>query len=159
MRRLLLLPVLLLPLVLAAPASAVEPTRDEVTLHRVADPFVICPGFAVVGTFDITRETTTYYDQDGTPVKRILYNEITGAVANAVTGYSLPMSGVRIFHIDLVTGDEFTTGSNTLVKAPDGGMVTLGTGLLVFDAAGHLIEHDGPDTTAERAQLCAALGA
>jgi hypothetical protein len=29
----------------------------------------------------------------------------------------------------------------------------------VFDASGALIEHDGPDTAAERAELCAALGA
>jgi len=29
----------------------------------------------------------------------------------------------------------------------------------VFDSAGRLVEHDGPDSAEERAQLCEALGA
>jgi len=32
-------------------------------------------------------------------------------------------------------------------------------GLQVFDATGALVDHFGPDTQTERAQLCAALGA
>ncbi len=91
------------------------------------------------------------------PVMRIIYAEITGTVTNAVTGYSLPTSGVRIFHFDLVTGEEFTTGSNNFTKLPDGGVAIGGAGRLVFDAQGHLVEHDGPDTAAEQAQLCTAL--
>jgi hypothetical protein len=34
-----------------------------------------------------------------------------------------------------------------------------GAGRLVFDAQGRLIEHDGPNSESERAQLCEALGA
>ncbi len=157
MRRLLVLLVLALPLAFASSAAAVEPTRETVTLHRVVNPFVSCPGFAIIGVFDITREITTFYDQNGTPVMRIIYAEITGTVTNAVTGYSLPTSGVRIFHFDLVTGEEFTTGSNNFTKLPDGGVAIGGAGRLVFDAQGHLVEHDGPDTAAEQAQLCTAL--
>jgi hypothetical protein len=157
MRRLLVLLVLALPLAFASSAAAVEPTRETVTLHRVVNPFLSCPGFAIIGVFDITREITTFYDQNGTPVMRIIYAEITGTVTNAVTGYSLPTSGVRIFHFDLVTGEEFTTGSNNFTKLPDGGVAIGGAGRLVFDAQGHLVEHDGPDTAAEQAQLCTAL--
>jgi Na+/H+-translocating membrane pyrophosphatase len=145
--------------VLAAPAAAVEPTRETVTLHRVLNPFFSCPGFAVIGVFDITREVTTFYDQDGTPVMRILHNSITGTVTNAVTGYSLPSDGVRIFHYDLVTGELFTTGDNGVTKLPDGGAALPGAGRLVFDAQGHLIEHLGPDSAEETAQLCEALAA
>jgi hypothetical protein len=159
MRRLLLLAAVALPLAFAAPAAAVEPTRETVTLHRVINPAVSCPGFAVIGTFDITREITTFYDDNGTPVKRIIYAEITGTYTNAVTGYTLPTASheVRIFHYDLTTGEFFSTGSNTLIFVPGGGMVTLGTGRLVFDAQGRLLEHSGPDIPAEIAQLCAAL--
>jgi hypothetical protein len=157
MRRLLVLLVLALPLAFASSAAAVEPTRETVTLHRVVNPFVSCPGFAIIGVFDITREITTFYDENGKPVMRIIYAEITGTVTNAVTGYSLPTSGVRIFHFDLVTGEEFTTGSNNFTKLPDGGVAIGGAGRLVFDAQGHLVEHDGPDTAAEQAQLCTAL--
>ena len=157
MRRLLVLLALALPLAFASSAAAVEPTRETVTLHRVVNPFLSCPGFAIIGAFDITREITTFYDQNGTPVMRIIYAEITGTLTNAVTGYSLPTSGVRIFHFDLVTGEEFTTGSNNFTKLPDGGVAIGGAGRLVFDAQGHLVEHDGPDTAAEQAQLCTAL--
>ena len=156
MRHFLLLAALAVPLALATAATAAEPSRETVTLHRVVNPFVSCPGFAVVGTFDITRAITTFYD-DGTPVKRIIYADITGTLTNAVTGYSLPTAGIRIFHFDLVTGVEFTTGSNNFTKLPTGGVAIAGAGRLVFDAAGHLIEHDGPDSPDEIAQLCAAL--
>jgi hypothetical protein len=156
MRRLLLL-ALALPLVFAAPAAAVEPTRDVVTLHRVINPFSTCPGFTVIGEFDLTREITTFYDEAGTPVKRIIYAEIIGTVRNAVTGYSLPTAGHRIFHYDLVTGEFFTTGSNNFTKLPDGGVAIPGAGRLVFDAQGRLLEHDGPDSAAEMAETCAAL--
>jgi hypothetical protein len=64
---------------------------------------------------------------------------------------------VRVFHFDLVTGQSFSTGSNTLVQVSSGGTVALGTGRLVFDAGGHLIEANGPDATTEIDQLCAAL--
>ncbi len=158
MRRLLLLSVTIAAaLALAGAASAVEPTRETVTLHRVINPFVTCPGFAVIGEFDLVREITTFYDQDGTPVKRIIYAEIAGTVTNAVTGYSLPTAGVRVFHYDLTTGEFFSTGSNTLIKLPNRGAATLGTGRLVFDAQGRLVEHAGPDSADEIAQLCAAL--
>jgi hypothetical protein len=156
MRRLLLV-FLLLPLVFAAPAAAVEPTHDVVTLHRVINPFVTCPGFTVIGEFDLTREITTFYDEAGTPVKRIIYAEITGTVTNALTGQSLPTAGHRIFHYDLVTGELFTTGSNNFTKLPDGGVAIAGAGRLVFDVQGRLIEHDGPDSADEIAQTCAAL--
>ena len=156
--RLLALLVLALPVALAAPASALEPTRETVTVHRVLNPFFTCPGFTVTGVFDITREITTFYDNDGTPVSRLLRNDITGTVINNETGHSLPSDGVRIFHIDLTTGAGFTTGSNGITKLPDGGTAVPGAGRLVFDANGQLIEHLGTDDSTEMAQLCAALG-
>ncbi len=157
MRRLLFLGALVLPLAFAAPAAAVEPTHQTVTLHRVINPFWSCSGFAVIGEFDVTRDITTFYDQDGTAVMRIIRGDITGTLTNSVTGYSLPTAGVRVFHYDLVSGEFFTTGSNNVSKLPDGGVSIPGAGRLVFDAQGNLIEHNGPDTAEEFAQLCAAL--
>jgi hypothetical protein len=107
--------------------------------------------------FDVTRKITTYYDQGVTPVMRILRGDITGTLTNSVTSYSLETSGIRVFHYDLVTGELFTTGSNNFTKLPDGGVAIGGAGRLVFDSQGNLIEHEGPHTAAEQAQLCAAL--
>jgi hypothetical protein len=154
--------LILVPLVaaLAAPATAaaVEPTRE--TLHVTSIVPVPCAGgVTLIGVFDVTREITTFYDGDGTPTRQLWVASFEGTTTNPNTGDSLPNRGVRIFHKDLVTGELFTTGTNVVTKLPDGGVAVGGAGRLVFDAQGNLIEHDGPATTTERAQLCAALGA
>jgi hypothetical protein len=155
---LLLLAALALSLALATPAAAVEPTRE--TVHVTTTNRTLCPsGVALIGVFDVTREITTFYDEDGKPVRQLWVASFEGTTTNPLTGLSLPNRGVRVFHRDLVTGELFTTGDNVVTKLPDGGVAIGGAGRLVFDAAGGLVEHDGPDTPTERAQLCAALGA
>ena len=159
MRRFLLLPlVTVLALAFAGVAGAVEPTRDTLVLtSRTTNP---CPsGVVLQGVFTVVRAITTFYDQDGRAINELWVNQLDGAWTNPLTGASLPNRGVRIFHRDRVTGELFTTGTNVVTKLPDGGVAIGGAGRSVFDAAGHLIEHDGPDTATERAQLCAALGA
>jgi hypothetical protein len=149
---------LIASLAAAGTASATEPTRETIQLvSRTTNP---CPdGTALIGVFDVTREITTFYDADGTPIRQLWVASFDGTWTNPLTGASLPNTGIRIFHRDLVTGEFFTTGDNVITKLPDGGVAIGGAGRLVFDAQGRLIEHDGPDTASERAELCAALGA
>ena len=155
---LVLLAALALSLAVAAPAAAVEPTRE--TVHVTTINRNPCPsGVALIGVFDVTREITTFYDEDGNAIRQLWHATFEGTTTNPLTGLSLSNRGVRVFHEDLVTGELFTTGDNVVTKLPDGGVAIGGAGRLVFDAAGRLIEHDGPDTASERAQLCAALGA
>lgn len=158
MRRLLVPLVAMTSLALAGTAGAVAPTRQVVTLtSRSAIP---CPsGIVLLGVFNVVRDITTFYDKDGNPVSQLWVASFQGATTNPLTGASLPDKGVRIFHRDLVTGEFFTTGDNVVTKLPDGGVAIGGAGKLVFDAGGNLVEHDGPDTATERAQLCGALGA
>jgi hypothetical protein len=158
MRRLLLIATLAAPLAFAAPAAAVEPTRDTVHVTTIT-PNPCSSGVTLIGVFDVSREITTFYDGDGVALRQLWVASFDGTWTNPVTGASLPNRGVRIFHRDLVSGEFFTTGTNTVTKLPDGGVAIGGAGRLAFDASGHLIEHDGPDTAAERAQLCAAVGA
>ena len=144
---------------LAAPAMAfaVEPTRQTVGFTTVAPR--PCPsGVTLIGIFNTTHDVTTFYDNDGAPVRELTVISFEVTTINPLTGQSLPGSGMRIFHRDLVTGEFFTTGNNVVTKLPDGGVAVGGAGRLVFDALGRLIEHDGPDADAERQQLCAALG-
>jgi len=145
-------------LALAGSAGAVAPTRQVVALtSRTTIP---CPNGAVLlGVFNVVRDITTFYDRDDNPVSQLWVASFEGTITNPLTGASLPSSGVRVFHRDLVTGEFFTTGDNLVTKLPDGGVAIGGAGNTAFDAAGNLVEHDGPDTTTERAQLCAALGA
>lgn len=159
MRHLLLLTFIsVVTLAVADAASAVEPTRDTIVLtSRTTNP---CPsGVVLIGVFSVVREITTFYDQDGQQVRQLWVATFDGTWTNPLTGASLPNRGQRIFHRDLVTGEFFTTGNNVVTKLPDGGVAIGGAGRLVFDASGNLIEHDGPDSAVERAQLCTALGA
>ncbi|MGZ6680383.1 MAG: hypothetical protein ACXVFK_09245 [Solirubrobacteraceae bacterium] len=64
---------------------------------------------------------------------------------NPTTSLSLPPE-IRVFNRDLA-------------KLPQGGVAIGGAVRLVFDGAGNLVAHEGPDTATERAQLCTALGA
>jgi hypothetical protein len=144
-------------LALGSTASADGPTGTTEIVHRSISPFATCSGFVVTGEFDLIREITTFHDQDGIAVARIIHADITGTLANAATGESLPTSGVRVFHFDLLTGEAFSTGSNNFVRLPDGGVFIPGAGQLVFDSQGRLLEHHGPDGEAEFDELCAAL--
>jgi hypothetical protein len=157
MRRLLILLSLVLPLAAPATAAAVEPTVKTEVIHPVFNPYKQCPGFAVIGRFDVVREITTFYDQNGVPIRRLIHATITGTVTNAVTGYSLPAAGVRIFHYDLSDGSYVITGDAAFEKLPTGGTAHTATGLLMFDAQGNLLDYHGPNESTELAQLCAAL--
>lgn len=157
-RAVLLFAVVGATLTIPATAAAVEPTRQTVTFTTVAPR--PCPsGVTLIGIFNVTHEVTTFYDNDGAPVRELEVISFEVTTINPLTGESLPGSGMRIFHRDLVTGEFFTTGDNVVTKLPDGGVAIGGAGRLVFDAQGRVIEHDGPDSDAERQQLCAALGA
>jgi hypothetical protein len=158
MRRLLLLTSLIAALAIPATAAAVEPTRE--TLHvTTITPVPCASGVTLIGVFSVTREITTFYDNDGNAVRQLWVATFDGTTTNPQTGQSLPNRGVRVFHRDLVTGEFFTTGTNVVTKLPDGGVAIGGAGRLVFDSAGRLVEHNGPESAEERAQLCAALGA
>ena len=142
----------------AAAANATEPTRT--TTHVVSTLSRTCDsGVVLRSTFVVVREITTFYDADGTPVSQLWRAIIDGVTVNTLTGASLTNHGLRIFHRDLLTGELFTTGPNTFTRLPDGGVAIPGAGRLVFDSTGQLVEHDGPDSTAEQAEVCAALGA
>lgn len=143
----------------AGSAQATEPTRQ--TVVQVVHSGAPCPdGVVLRGLFDVTREITTYYDSAGNPVRQLQVNSAEGTWTNPITGAYLDAVVVRQIHTDLVTGEIFSTGMNTRTFLPGGGGVAIGAaGLQVFDASGHLVEHYGPDTDTERAQLCAALGA
>jgi hypothetical protein len=158
MRRLLMLASVIGALAVPATAVAVEPTRETLQVTTITP--VPCPsGLTLIGVFSVTREITTFYDPDGNAVRQLWVASFEGTTTNPTTGESLPNRGVRVFHRDLVTGEFFTTGTNVVTKLPDGGVAIGGAGRLVFDSAGRLVEHNGPDSAEERAQLCVALGA
>lgn len=140
-------------------ASADAPTRESIRLIREIPTFASCDGFLVRGTFELVREVTTFTDVTGSPVRRRVHATITGRLTNAATGYSLPSTGVRNFQFDLIARTSFSTGTNTVVRLPEGGgTIHLGTGRLEFDdSTGQPVGYSGPTDDSDYQALCAAL--
>lgn len=139
-------------------ASADAPIRETVQLTRNIPVFASCSGFVVKATFDLVREITTFTDAAGTPVRRSVHATITGVLANSVTGYSLPSTGVRNFEFNLAAHESFSTGSNTVVHMPGGAAIHLGTGRLQFDdTTGQVVGYSGPTDESDYQALCTAL--
>jgi hypothetical protein len=150
---------LALSTVLLPAANAMEPTRQTVVIVGVRSTAPCPSGVLLRGLFDITQDITTYYHADGNPIRRLSSNRAEGTWTNPNSGAWLASIVVSEVHLDLTTGERFATGSGARNMLPDGGVAIGVAGLQLFDASGALVDHFGPDTQTERAQLCAALGA
>ncbi len=130
MRRLLIAIPLIAALAVPATAAAVQPTRQTLQVTTIT-PVPCASGVTLVSVFSVTREITTFYDNEGHPVRELWVATFEGTITNPLTGASLPNRGVRIFQRDLVTGDLFTTGTNVVTKLPNGGVAIGGAGARV----------------------------
>ncbi len=155
--RLLLAAVTALLALAPVAALAVEPTHETVHLTRVMPRYRQCDGFTIRGDFDVTRQITTFYDSDGTPIRQIIHVDIGGTVTNTATGYTLEAGGVRVFHVDLLTGQYYTTGSATLIHLPGGGVFNPFPGNSLYDANDNLVEYTSPKADRETQELCQAM--
>jgi hypothetical protein len=144
-------------LALAVPAAATSPTTVEEQFTRVLNNH--CPDFAIRTTFWVDRRTTTYYDAEGTPIRRVIFGNFPGQVQNLATGYTLPADNVRIISIDLLTGEQRSTGTNVRISEPNGGTIQLTAGIQEFDASGALVFSGGRLDLPGSPALCEALAA
>ena len=146
-------------LAVAATASATPPTTTEVSFHRSLPNFLPCPSFFVHGEFDITRRTTTFYDDSGAAIRIVLHVNATGMLSNPLTGKSLPDSTHFTMTIDLVTGTRTFDGKMRVDTAPGEGVVFQEVGRVVFYPDGTIFEagpHDLLD--GNLGPLCTYLG-
>jgi hypothetical protein len=65
----------------AGSAAAVQPTVESWTVH-VERPFVDCPGFSVVGVWDISHRLTTYFDAYGVATRDTERVDFSGQLVN-----------------------------------------------------------------------------
>jgi hypothetical protein len=144
MHRLTFLLGLILPLVFAATAAAVQPTTTTQQFHRSSPHFLSCPGFDVVAEFDITRVSTTFYDSDGNAIRIARHLGYVGTLSNSLTGKSLADDGNVLITIDLVAGTTTFDGKGRVDTIPGLGVVFHVSGRMMFDAAGDLIFEAGP---------------
>ena len=136
----------------AAPAAAAAPTVDSWTVH-VERPFVDCPGFSVIGVWDITHRLTVFFDSEGTATRDIEAVDFAGRLVNASTGASVADSGSRIFFDTLAPDGSFLTTYSVQMRQS---AYIHGAGRIDFQT-GAFRGLDGMDP-AGIAALCEALG-
>jgi hypothetical protein len=129
------LPALLaVALVVAAPALAVPPTTEVVTIENFTFVDTALCGFPVTFTENGTFKITTFYDDEGNPVRTILtnYNDryTSSATANGktlVTNYPL------VVITPSEDGTRIELGLRNAYHVPGGGVVLLDAGRVVLD--------------------------
>ena len=92
----------------AGTAAAYTPQVQTWTNHVVV-PFIDCPDFGTVGTWDIRHKLTLFVDANGTPTRDIEQVDFTGRIANAETGASVADSGARTFFDTLAPDGSYLT--------------------------------------------------
>ena len=122
----------------AAAAESVRPPTHE-AVSVVAPGVVQCDGFQdnVVDFFAGTQ--TTFYDQNGEPVRLVIHAEHTSNDVNSVTGFTVHEHGHLTITVDLITGITTVTGNQEIVNLPHEGVVLQDTGRVIFDADGALL--------------------
>jgi hypothetical protein len=135
----------------APPASATPPTTTIEQRH-VRVPHGDCGSFTLVFEADVERKVTTFYDQDGVPVRDVLVRHTDGTVSNSVTGTSLPITGVwrvtRYYADGQLTGRVTQSGRTYVITVPGLGVIFHDTGYgiqqdgqTIFEAGPHDFEH------------------
>jgi hypothetical protein len=139
-----------------AVAAAEQPTVELVPVNTVqvlsgADspcPFDIT--FTGAGT--ITR--TTYYDNNGTPIRQSVHGALTHTVFSA--WHALVSNGPAPVHVDLSSGQMVDTGMEFSFHVPGDGIVLAQAGQLTLAADGSQLDFVGMSVLNPEA-LCSAL--
>ena len=138
-------------LVAAAQASALAPTTTVEQRH-VKLTHGDCGAFTLIFEADVTRKVTTFYDQDGVPVRDVLVRRSDGTVSNSLTARSVPSTGVwrvtRYYADGQLTGKVTQAGRTYMITVPGLGEIFHQTGYgiqqdgqTIFEAGPHDFEH------------------
>ena len=116
-----------------AAASASPPGRGFVFASE--DPGVIDCGTFQDNFVDFNSVTgTTYYDNNGDPIRAVFHIEHHSNDVNSVTGLTIHEHGHFIVTIDLITGTKTVTGNSEVANRPGFGVVVQDVGRAVFDS-------------------------
>jgi hypothetical protein len=130
--------------------SARPPTREPVNF--VGTGVVQCDGFQDNFVDFFVGSQTTFYDQNGEPVRLVIHAEHTSNDVNSVTGFTVHEHGHLTLTIDLITGTTTITGNQEIVNLPHKGIVLQDAGRVVFDAEGALVFFAGGRKQSETLQ-------
>jgi hypothetical protein len=155
-RFLLVAALAVVPLALAAPASAAPPTVE--TFHEEGTaPIASCDGFDIVVNFTVDIVERTFYDNTGEPIRIQVQIQGEGQLVNTVTGASNTGSGPIMLIVDLEAGTETTVGLVFHNNVPGEGIVALQAGRVTIDEDGNVLFSAGPQPGFEGIDWCAIL--
>jgi hypothetical protein len=121
-----------------APASASPPAHDfEFAFDET--------GVIDCGTFQdnfvdfLSGTGTTFYDNNGDPIRSVFHIEHHSNDINSVTGVTIHEHGHYIETDDVITGTRTVTGNSEVANRPGFGVVVQDVGRAVFDSDGNLV--------------------
>lgn len=129
----------------AQPVSAIKPETFSFPFDETF-PFEFCDGFDVIHHHEGEVRVTTFFDNEGTPIRvQIKVLETLGTYTHSVTGETIdgPVTPV-VVRIDLETGDTAVIGRPIHVTLPGQGSVIQDTGIVIFDSGGSIVFEGGP---------------
>ena len=130
---------------LAAPASAVPPTRQTIEQHNVVQDNGEACGFPVRWTIDLQVERTRFFDADGTLVRIIDQVREDNTVENLTTGFVLREGPDAFQQMITFEGGTAQVAVNGLAlnlqgeRLKDVGRVVIENQLIVFSAGPHSV--------------------
>jgi len=141
------------PLTATAQQPTVElmPVDDVQVLSGADSP---CP-FDVTFTGTGTVARTTFYDNDGNPIRQSIHGALTHTLFSA--WHTLVSNGPAPVHIDLATGQMADTGMEFAFHVPGDGIVLGQSGRLTLAADNSALSFVG-HSVIDAPALCAALG-
>ena len=113
-----------------------------------------CPfDITFTGAGEVT--ITTYYDNNGTPIRQSVHGALVHTFFSA--WHTLVSNGPAPVHVDLSTGQMVITGKETAFHVPGDGIVFGQDGRLILAADNGELSFAG-NSVINTSELCAALG-
>jgi hypothetical protein len=104
-----------------------------------------CGDFLIIANGSGKNRITTFFDNEGNPIRVAFHGRYRGTMTNSVTGETLlDAPSVANITFDLVAGTQTNIGAFFTVTTPGGGAVLIEAGRIVFDGNGPPIFIAGP---------------
>ena len=150
-----------LSLAVIAPAAAVPPEKVVIEDIHIEQVDSTSCDFPFLEVFDGRVTITTFFDDQGNPVRIKFHLPFHGTLTNEATGESVSADQVLQLTVDLEEGAESDVGLRFRVVFPELGVVLLDAGKVVFDEDGNVVFEAGPHQIVNEdfAEFCAAFAA
>lgn len=146
-------------LALAPPAVAVPPEKVVIEDLHIEQVDSSSCDFPFLEVFDGRVTITTFFDNEGNPIRVTFHLPFHGTLTNEATGESVSADQVLQETDDLEEGTVSWLGLRFRVTFPGLGVVLLDAGKIVFAADGNVVFEAGPHqvVNGDFAGFCAAL--